>query len=177
MELTIARDRWQSHLKTRGQYYHELGSQLEQLATSAPQVGAGVASLAAHALAELLERARVQRLTRSQHVLFELGRLIAQVEGAGALARRAALAATGTSHDKTEQRFDAGALAAMSRVSAREAGLHVALEGIRIAVGADGVPEAERGAFEQSLRLGPIQHAQAGLLEDMDRVANALYGR
>ena len=177
MEMTIARDRWQSHLKTRGLYYHELGSQLEQLATSAPQVGAGVASLAAHALAELLERARVQRLTRSQHVLFELGRLIAQVEGAGALARRAALAATGTSYDKTERRFDAGALAAMSRVSAREAGLRVALEGIRIAVGADGVPEAERGAFEQSLRLGPIQHAQAGLLEDMDRVANALYGR
>jgi alkylation response protein AidB-like acyl-CoA dehydrogenase len=119
----------------------------------------------------------VQRLTRSQHVLFELGKLIAHVECAGALAKRAARAAAGTSYEKTEQRFDAEALAAMSRVFARDAALRVALDGIRIAVGADGVPEAERAAFAQQLQLTPIQHAQAGLLEDMDRVANALYGR
>jgi len=177
MEMTIARDRWQSHLKTRGQYYHALGAELEQLATSAAEVGAGIAAHAAHGLAELLERARVQRLTRSQHVLFELGKLISQVEGAGALARRAARAAGGTSYDKTSDRFSAVALAAMSRVCAREAALKVALEGIRIAVGADGVPVGERASFEQSLRLGPIQDAQAGLLEDMDRVADALYER
>jgi hypothetical protein len=125
----------------------------------------------------LLERARVQRLTRSQHVLFELGKLIAHVEGAGALARRAARSAAGTCYEKAEQRFGAVSLAALSRVCARDAALRVALEGSRIAVGADGVPEAERAAFEQSLRLGPSQQAQAGLLEDMDRVANALYGR
>jgi alkylation response protein AidB-like acyl-CoA dehydrogenase len=165
------------HLKTRGQYYHEQGSELEQLATSAPNVGAAVAAHAAHALAELLERARVQRLTRSQHVLFTLGRLIAQVEAAGALARRAARAAAGLSYEKAEPRFDAEALAAMSRVFAREASLRTALDGIAIAVGADGVPVAERAAFAEALRFTAVQQAQAGLLEDMDRVANALYGR
>ena len=29
MEWTIARDRWQEHLKTRGQYYHQLAAEAE----------------------------------------------------------------------------------------------------------------------------------------------------
>src|ERR671910_1881296 len=31
MEMTIARDRWQEHLKTRGRYYHDRGDALEAL--------------------------------------------------------------------------------------------------------------------------------------------------
>ena len=177
MEMTIARDRWQQHLKTRGQYYHELGSALDALATSAPACGAATAALAAHALAELLERARVHRLTRNQHVLFRLGSLIAEVECAGALARRAARAAAGTAYGKGDTRIEATALAAMSRSHARAVALRVALDGITLCVGAGGVPEAERAAFEQGMRLREIQAAQAGLIEDMDHVADALYGR
>ena len=60
---------------------------------SIPAVGADVAALAHHALAELLERCRVERLTRHQHVLLRLGALIAQAEGAAAFARRAQRAA------------------------------------------------------------------------------------
>ncbi len=55
MEMTISRDRWQLHLKTRGQYYHDLARQLEALHTKHPNVGAGTAALAAHALAEVME--------------------------------------------------------------------------------------------------------------------------
>ena len=47
MEMTIARDRWQAHLKTRGDHYHALGSELEGLDTSHADVGAGAAGLAA----------------------------------------------------------------------------------------------------------------------------------
>src|SRR4029453_11167835 len=31
MEMTIARDRWQQHLKTRGEHFHALGRELEEL--------------------------------------------------------------------------------------------------------------------------------------------------
>ena len=58
-----------------------------------PEAGAAVASLAHGALAGLREFARVQRLTRNQHVLFRLGELIARVEASGAMAGRAARAA------------------------------------------------------------------------------------
>ena len=95
MEMTIARDRWQEHLKTRGRYYHDRADALEALDGTHPGVGAGTAALALHALAEVLEWCRTGRLTRQQHVLLRLGELIAYAECAEALSRRAARAADG----------------------------------------------------------------------------------
>jgi alkylation response protein AidB-like acyl-CoA dehydrogenase len=177
MEMTIARDRWQSHLKTRGQHYHDEAARLQDLAASGPRVGAEVAALAANGLGRLLECARVGRLTRNQHLLFRLGALIARVEAAGALARRAALAATGGLPPKTDQRLDPESLALASRIYAREAAHAVASEGLRWVVGADGVPAAELAAFEASLGTTAIHSAQAGLVDDMDRLAQRLYQR
>jgi alkylation response protein AidB-like acyl-CoA dehydrogenase len=138
-------------------------------------VGAGTAAAAAHGLAELLERARIGRLTRHQHVLFRLGELIAWVEGAGALARRAAAARAGTLPEKADRRFSPDGLASVSRVFAREAAAKLGAEGIRWAIGADGVPAGERAAFESALGLAALHGLQAGLVDDMDRVAKALY--
>src|SRR6266567_220980 len=63
MEMTISRDRWQYHLKTRGQHYHEQAGRLEELHTRHPEVGADTAALSLHALAEAMEKARIARLT------------------------------------------------------------------------------------------------------------------
>ena len=93
MEMTIGRDRWQQHLKTSGRHYHEQAEALEALHRTDPAVGADVAALAHHALAEIMEACRVARLTRNQHVLFRLGELVAWTECAAALSRRAARAA------------------------------------------------------------------------------------
>ncbi len=174
MEMTIARDRWQAHLKTRGQHYH---TEARALAALDPATGGAIAALASEALGNLLERARVQRLTRNQHVLFRLGELVAYVECAGALTRRAESALRGTLHDKADARFDAEALCAISRAFARDAAARVALDGMRWCVGADGVPAAERTAFEKELRSAEISGAQAGLLADMDYIADVLYER
>ena len=78
MEITISRGRWQEHLKSGGDYYHARARELEALHGENPEVGADVAALASHALAELLERCRVQKLTRHQHILMRLGALIAR---------------------------------------------------------------------------------------------------
>ena len=52
MEMTIARDRWQQHLKTRGQHYHEQARAAGGAARArSPSVGAG--------------RRRARRCTRS----------------------------------------------------------------------------------------------------------------
>jgi alkylation response protein AidB-like acyl-CoA dehydrogenase len=175
MEMTIARDRWQTHLKTRGHHYHDEAAALEALHATTPRIGADIAARVAHALAELMERARVQRLTRHQHVLFRLGELIAWAEGAGALARRAAAALAGTLPEKADRRMDPEALASMSRVYARDAAARMASEGVRWAVGAGGVAAAERAAFQATLDLDGLLAAQEGLVDDMDRVAEALY--
>ncbi|HSY14055.1 MAG TPA: acyl-CoA dehydrogenase family protein [Verrucomicrobiae bacterium] len=177
MEMTIARDRWQLHLKTRGQHYHDRARESESLHTAHPDVAADVAALALHALAEVMEKARVGRLTRYQHVLLRMGEWIAYAEAAATLARRAALAAEGRLHEKANDRFDAAALAAVSRIFAREAAMKVARDGLCIVTGAGGVSDAEVPAFEAVLNLTAIHRAQAGLITDMDYVADVLYGR
>src|ERR1700752_5104220 len=77
MEMTISRDRWQLHLKTKGQYYHDRAREAEALHARCPNVGADLAALAHHALAEIMERARAARLTRYQHILLRLGEWVA----------------------------------------------------------------------------------------------------
>ena len=177
MEMTISRDRWQIHLKTRGQHYHEQAKKFEALHASHPNVGADHAALALHALAEVMEKARVARLTRYQHILLRLGELIAYAECAGSLARRAALAADNKLHEKANRRFDAAGLAAVSRIFAREAALKAAEDGLRWIVGAEGISAADVPVFEKSLGLSAIHQAQAGVISDMDYIADVLYGR
>jgi alkylation response protein AidB-like acyl-CoA dehydrogenase len=177
MEMTISRDRWQFHLKTRGQHYHEQAQAAEALHARHPGVGANFAALALHALAEVMEKARIAHLTRHQHILFRLGELIAYAECAGCLARRAARSAEGKLHEKANGRFDAAALAAISRIFAREAALKVAEEGLRWVSGAGGMNDSDIPAFETNLGLPAIHRAQVGLIADMDFIADTIYGR
>ena len=136
-----------------------------------------MAALALHALAEVMEKARVGRLTRYQHILLRLGELIAYAECAGSLSRRAALMAEGRLNEKASQRFDATALAAIARVFEREAALKVAQEGLKWVAGAGGVSGTEMAAFEAALGLPAIHRVQAGLVSDMDYISDVLYGR
>jgi alkylation response protein AidB-like acyl-CoA dehydrogenase len=169
LEMTIARDRWQQHLKTSGAYYHDAARTLDGVPE---ECGGPTAALALECLAAVLEACRVGRLTRSQHVLLRLGELISYAECAGALARRAAASAAGVLPEKSDTRFDTAALAAVSRVFAREAALKVAEEGLRWVAGAGSGAE-----LAAALPLERVRAAQTGLLADMNLVADALYGR
>ncbi len=172
LELTIARDRWQQHLKTSGAYYRDAAREHAGIANA---YGGPTAALAFECLAAVLEACRVGRLTRNQHVLMRLGELIAYAECAGALARRAAAAATDQLPEKADRRFEPAALAAASRVFAREAAMKVAEEGLRWVSGAQ--PPGAADDLAASLPLERVRRAQAGLLADMEIVADALYRR
>lgn len=142
-----------------------------------PEVGANYAALAADALASVLEACRLARLTRQQHVLFRLGELITEAECAESFARRAADALTGNRHEKSPERFDGTALATMSRVFSREAAQRVAEEGVRWVLGAVTSESADVSSVLAMVPHDAIRNAQAGLVGDMDRVADILYGR
>jgi len=177
MEMTISRDRWQLHMKTRGQHYRDQARQLATVHARNPAAGANIAALGLAALAEVMERARLARLTRHQHVLLRLGELIAYAECAARLAERAGAAADGQLNPKSDGRFDASGIATLSRIFAREAAMKVAADGLRWICGAGGVADADIPSFANSLGLPAIHCAQAGLLADMDVVADILYGR
>ncbi len=177
MEMTISRDRWQLHLKTRGQYYHDEARKLEALHAQHPKAGADAAALALHALAEVMEKARVARLTRYQHILLRLGEWIAFAECAGSFARRVVLASEDHLIDKANRRFNPEMLAALSRTFAREAALKVAEEGLRWLIGAGAISDSEITAFTSALGLPAIYRAQSGLLADMDFATDVLFDR
>ena len=166
MEWTIARDRWRDHLQTRGQYYAQMAASIDALQSRAPDVGADLAALAFRALNVLLERARVGRLTRNQHILFRLGEWIAFAESAASMARYAA--------DGSEKvsGLEVPAIQAMSRIYARQAALHIATEGVRWIAGAQDATSVDE--LSAALALPAILRAQHGLLADMDLVAEAL---
>jgi alkylation response protein AidB-like acyl-CoA dehydrogenase len=177
MEMTISRDRWQLHMKTRGQHYHELAKEAETLHARHTQLGADSAALALHALAEIMERARTLRLTRHQHILLRLGELIAHAESAACMARRAGRAAEGALHEKANERFSPEALGAIARVFARQALIKVTQDGVRWIVGSGQMNTAEMTAFEAALNLPAAHRAQVGLITDMDFIADHLYKR
>jgi len=170
LELTIARDRWQHHLKTAGAYYRDAARGLADVPDTC---GGPTAALALECLAAVLDACRAGRLTRNQHVLLRLGELIAYAEGAAALARRAAAAGRGALPSKGDRRFAPAALAAVSRVFAREAAMKVGEEGLRWVAGA--LPSG--AAADVPLPLDRVRAVQGGLLADMNEVADALYNR
>jgi alkylation response protein AidB-like acyl-CoA dehydrogenase len=177
MEMSVSRDRWQLHLKTRGQHYGDRSRELAALHVDHPDCGAGIAALVLRALGECLERVRAARLTRHQHVQFRLGEMICRAEGAAAAARRAASLRRGERYEKSEVRFEPQVVEALSRIYAREAALEVANGALRWVTGAGGVADGELAGFSEAIGLQEIHRAQVGLLDDMDRVADALVGR
>jgi len=175
MEMTISRDRWQQHLKTRGSYYADAAGTLEELNRVHPQVGGDIAALAHRALAAVMETARVHRLTRNQHLLFRLGELVAWTECSAALARRAAAVADGSVSSKADKRFDAPTLAAVSRVFAREAASRVAQEGVAHVLGAAEPGTLRPDDLASAVGLTQVLAKQNGAIEDMNTVSTALY--
>jgi alkylation response protein AidB-like acyl-CoA dehydrogenase len=161
MEWTIARDRWQLHLKTRGAYYNDWATKLEK---GNPEDGSRYATLALRALAAILERARLDKLTRNQHVLFRLGELIAWAETAAVFAERV------SAKPSEAIALDVPARQTLSRIYARQAALKVANDGLQWLIGA-GQTDPNLG---QSLHLPGIYLAQLGMIADMDAAAEAL---
>ncbi len=174
MEMTIARDRWQEHLKSRGAYYRDRAAALERLA--GPETGGETAALALRALAEVLEQCRIQRLTRNQHVLFRLGEMIAVCEGAESLVRRAARAAAGELPAKTDRRFDASQLAPISRVFCPR-GCPAGGRGGDPVGARRGRRDNRRGRLAAAVGLKAIRQSQRGLIDDMDEIADVIYER
>ena len=109
MEMTIARDRWQQHLKTRGEHYHDGRARARGAARRPPErrrrhrrAGAPRAGRAARGAAASA------RLTRNQHVLLRLGELIALGRGrGGARPPRRARRGRRARPRRRDRRFDA----------------------------------------------------------------------
>jgi acyl-CoA dehydrogenase len=170
MQWTVSRDRWRIHLQERGGFYRKMAESLEGLHREDPQVGADVAALAVRAVLETTERCRVARLTRNQHVLFQLGELMTRAEIAANFANYAA----GRGAAKYQPFFAPSAVKTMSRICAREMALDIVGLAVRLVRGMDAVDDAGMAAFESALQVSRINAAAKGLMNDFDVVAKAI---
>ena len=68
-------------------------------------------------------------------------------------------------------------MATLARIFAREAALKVAEEGLQWVCGSGGVSDSEVATFEAALGSPAIHRAQAGLVSDMDYIADVIYNR
>ncbi len=169
MEMTIARNRWQENLKSRGSYYRNLAVEMDGIHRASPEVGADIAAASFRALNHVMENCRTQRLTRNQHVFFKLGELIATAEVSSGFSRRAALPDHGES-----VMFDRDTWCAMARIFARNAVLKIILEGIQLVMAAG---SADAGGMARDLDVNSALRFQAGMMKDMDFVSKALVDR
>ena len=165
LEWTTARDRWQLHLKSRGAHYLDWAQRAERLHAERADVGARNAAIALRALAAVLERCRADKLTRHQHVLFRLGELVAQAEGAAVFAQRAATApTTAIPLPPATRRGDVARVRPRGRRARRLRGCAV---GDR--------RRADRSGSSCARSTGTeILAGQAGGIEDMDVIAGSL---
>ena len=113
---------------------------------------------------------RVGRLTRNQHVLFQLGEIMTRAEIAANFASYAA----GRGAAKYQPFFAPAAVKTMSRICAREMALDVVGLAVRLVRGMDAVDDAGMAAFESALQVSRINAAAKGLMNDMDVVAKAI---
>jgi alkylation response protein AidB-like acyl-CoA dehydrogenase len=170
MQWTVSRDRWRVHLQERGGFYRKMAESLENLHREDPQVGADIAALAVRATLETTERCRVGRLTRNQHVLFQLGEIMTRAEMAANFANYAA----GRGAAKYQPFFAPAAVKTMSRICAREMALDIVGMAVRLVRGMDAVDDAGMAEFERGLQLAKINAATKGLMVDFDIVAKAI---
>jgi len=170
LEWTVARDRWQQHLKTRGAVWVDAARAMTDLGSKQPDVGAELVAGALRAIGTTMERARVARLTRHQHVLFRLGEMVALAESAAAMSRWATMA------DHDPQRAAPEALRAMARIYARDTFGFVMDQAMRLLRGTDAVDAASGAEMARALGCEEVWKGYGSSLADMDVVARALTG-
>jgi alkylation response protein AidB-like acyl-CoA dehydrogenase len=166
LEMTIARNRWQEHLKSRSQFYANMANDMEALHRTNPKVGADSCALGLRALNAIYEQCRVQKLTRNQHVLMRLGEYTCLAETSASFCR-------GSAKEQYSKgvKFDRDCWQAMSRIYARNSALRIAEEGIKLVLG---YGSGSASDLSRDVRLSEIMDKQAGMVTDMDLVAEKL---
>ncbi|MDG6225681.1 MAG: acyl-CoA dehydrogenase family protein [Candidatus Thermoplasmatota archaeon] len=166
LEMTIARNRWQEHLKSRSQFYNAMAADMEALHAKDPRVGADVCALGLRALNAVFEHCRVQKLTRNQHVLMRLGELSCLGETSAAFCRAAA-----SENYSRAIRFDRHSWQSMSRLHSRNSAQAIAEKGIEMIIG---YGSASASALSSEMNLAKILDAGSGTMDDMDIASEAL---
>ena len=169
----ISMYRWKQTVRSKGGFYDDLASGLDELHGQDDRVGADIVAASLRGLNRIVQFMHACRLTRHQIVMFTFADMITICEVADAYCRKAAtLLADGHA--------DADFQAAMCRVTARKAarqvrdGVRRCLEGF--ATGDQAIDAEAGGRMLQELEASLPLTMTAGLWDDMILVGEKLKG-
>ncbi len=166
----ISTFRWKTTRKTKGGYYNGIAEDMAAVETEEGDFGAQWIALSAKALNIVVNFVHENRLTRQQCLMFYLADMMASVEVAAALARKAKAVS-----DSTDP--EAKKITAMSRIFASETAQLVAQNTMKIVNGSGILDEKTVSDLMQSINHSRLVRFYPGLIRDMDQVADILFGR
>ena len=166
----ISTFRWKKTRKTKGAYYGAIAAEMQRLEADFTGAGCRFYALAANVLNETIAAAHDNGLIRQQHIMFALADMMAHVEVGASLARKAkALADSG---DRQAEK-----LRRMSRIFACDVARVAATESLRVVMGAAEFDRPAVEAFMEKVSYPQLADSYQGLVKEMDRVADILFGR
>lgn len=160
----ISTFRWKKTRKTKGAFYEAIAQDLDALHERCDRAGCRTVAACARVLNRSIDFAHDNRLTRHQQVMFALADMMAQVEVGASMVRSAV--------DRNKE----PALAA-ARVFAGFCARLVAEKTRLIALGSESVDARTAQDFLAALDLAALDAGCRGLIDDMDRVADAIFER
>lgn len=166
----ISTFRWKTTRKTKGGYYDAIAGEMMALEDERADLGAKMVALSSKALNKVINMVHENRLTRQQCVMFYLADMMASVEVAAALARKAK--ALLDSSDPLSEK-----IAASSRIFASETAQLVAQSAMKIIDGSGNFDDKTVLDFMISISHSRLVRFYPGLIRDMDKVADILFGR
>jgi alkylation response protein AidB-like acyl-CoA dehydrogenase len=165
----ISTFRWKTSRKTKGGYYDGIAAEMTALEKDREDLGGKLIALSAKALNIVISMAHENRLTRQQFVMFCLADMMASLEVAAALTRKAkALDSIGTESEK---------IRAMARIFASETAQIVAQNAMKIVMGCGIFNDDAVLNFMESISHSYLVRCYPRLIKDMDLVADILFER
>ena len=166
----ISTFRWKKTRKTKGEFYGAMGRDMQALEDAGVAAGGRLLSLSANALNQLVNVAHENRLTRSQHIMFQLADLMAHVEIGVRFAQKA---------DTLKKAGDPAAdkIMAMSRIFAAEVAQLASAAIPTVLQGTGNLDREKQNELFTSMALDELTRGQQGVITDMDLVADILFER
>ena len=165
-QLIISSYRWRTSVQSKGAFYQSLAEKLEAAHQAHPDLKADVVAGLVRLLNRLFAAVHETKLTRQQHVMFQLALLASWAETSAALALKAASALdSGLAH--------AEYLRLCARINAAQSTRKAICTAAEVVYAAGRIPVAEAQELLCSRELDWAR-TQAGLLADMDALVASL---
>ncbi|MCD6138990.1 MAG: acyl-CoA dehydrogenase family protein [Deltaproteobacteria bacterium] len=166
----ISMFRWRTTVKSKGEFYELMAEEMDTINSSFSETGGAIYAMAARALNQMILFAHRHKLTKQQHIMFCLADMMTHVEVGLAMGRKA--------KRLLEQASPmAKKIVIMSRIFAREVANLVARNAIVIAMGSGLFDEQTVSELKKTIDYDGLVASCGGLIQDMDAVADILFGR